>query len=462
MNLKPSDLSDARIADARKPGDNRFERWLRQRKGNGLLLLLGFVFLLFAFDSILAFALVLSGLREADLFYATAWMSTRAADHANLPGLREVLPRHPRLYGAYSDRFEADGLLGGRLVRNFLTIAPSKKLDWAEKSFWFMTTDQGFPPVEEDIPHYAIPKPAGVFRVIVIGGSTVEGNGVNSPLDSLPAKLQGLFDGALREHPDAKIERVEVVNAGVSNYASDSEYLYLLVDLLRFQPNLVLAYDGWNDAEVLPTWISGDRQTRPYRSGPQQDNEERVNASFTPIGALQIAAAIASQHALGFLDGFATFKLLHVVLNLTAPPAVVESPYDPAYSRQAAQFYIENRERMLALARQNGFRFASLLQPIMGVDGKDYAASERAHSSLITPTQMQEREVFYGEVRPLLQSFKAAHEEGDVCVADLSDTVFTGRAEPVYADDGHLLPAGNQIVAKRVMDELRRCRLLPF
>jgi lysophospholipase L1-like esterase len=301
-----------------------------------------------------------------------------------------------------------------------------------------------------------------VFRVIVIGGSTVEGNGVNSPLDSLPAKLQGLFDSALREHPDAKVERIEVINAGVSNYASDSEYLYLLVDLLRFQPDLVLAYDGWNDAEVLPTWISGDRGTRPYRSGPQQDNEERVNASFTPIGALQIAAAITSQHALGFLDGFATFKLLHVVLNLTAPLAVVESPYDPTYSRQAAQFYIENRERMLALARQNGFRFASLLQPIMGVDGKDYAASERAHSSLITPTQMREREVFYGAVRPLLQSFKAAHEGSDVCVADISDTVFTGRAEPLYADDGHLLPAGNQIVAKRVMDELRLCQLLPF
>jgi len=198
MNLKPSDLSDARAAGARKPGDNRFERWLRRREGNGLLLLLGFVFLLFAFDSILAFALVLSGVREADLFYATAWMSTRAADHANLRGLREVLPRHPRLYSAYSDRFEADGLLGGRLVRNFLTIAPSKKLDWAEKSFWFMTNDQGFPPAADDMPHYAIPKPAGVFRVIVIGGSTVEGNGVNSPLDSLPAKLQGLFDSALR------------------------------------------------------------------------------------------------------------------------------------------------------------------------------------------------------------------------------------------------------------------------
>jgi len=72
----------------------------------------------------------------------------------------------------------------------------------------------------------------------------------------------------------------------------------------------------------------------------------------------------------------------------------------------------------------------------MGVDGKDYAASERAHSSLITPTQMREREVFYGAVRPLLQSFKAAHEGSDVCVADISDTVFTGRAEPLYADDG--------------------------
>jgi hypothetical protein len=40
-----------------------------------------------------------------------------------------------------------------------------------------------------------------------------------------------------------------------------------------------------------------------------------------------------------------------------------------------------------------------------------------------------EREVFYATVRPLLQTFKAAHEEDGVCVADISDTVFKGHME---------------------------------
>jgi hypothetical protein len=130
--MKSSEILNAPSAEDRTPSENRFELWLRQRRGNGLLLLLGVVFLLFGLDSILAYAVVLSGVRQADAFYATAWMSTRAADHANLPGLREVLLRHPKRYPSYSDRFEADGLHGGRLVRNFLTTTAdlNLKTDW--------------------------------------------------------------------------------------------------------------------------------------------------------------------------------------------------------------------------------------------------------------------------------------------------------------------------------------------
>jgi hypothetical protein len=251
----------------------------------------------------------------------------------------------------------------------------------------------------------------------------------------------------------------------VSNYASDDEYLYLLADLLPFQPDLVIAYDGWNDAEMLSTWFSCDRGTGPYRAGSKQENGARVNASFTPGGAITFAAAITSQRALALLDGLFTFRVLHGLFKKTVPFDKVKVPYQPAFSQRAAQFYIENRERMLFLAKQNGFRLASILQPVIGVDGKEYAAIERAYYAEIDPRRpnmRHAREVFYATVRPLLHSFNAAHEEEGVCVADISDTVFKGHVEPLYADDGHLLPVGNQIVAKRVLAELRRCNMVPF
>jgi hypothetical protein len=231
-----------------------------------------------------------------------------------------------------------------------------------------------------------------------------------------------LLAAALAEHPAEGVQRVEVINAGVSNYASDDEYLYLLADLLPFQPDLVIAYDGWNDAEMLSTWFSGDRGTRPYRAGPKQDNGARVNARFTPGGAIAFAAAITSQRALALLDGFFTFRVLHGLFKKTIPFDDVKVPYQPAFSQRAAQFHIENRERMLFLAKQNGFRLASILQPVIGVDGKEYAPIERAY--LVRPNMRHEREVFYATVRPLLQSFKAANEEEGVCVADISDRLF--------------------------------------
>jgi hypothetical protein len=455
--MKPLGLTNANSTGPRKPRENRFELWVQRRRGNGLLLLVAFFLLLFTIDSIVAFALVLSGLREAQAFYVTGWLSKRPADQAALPGLREVLLSRPRLYRSYEDRWEADGLLGWRMVRNFLAIE-----NWKGKSFWFMTNDQGFPPVAEGMLHYAVPKPSGVFRVVILGGSTVEGLGVMTPLDSLPAKLQVAFEAARREQSATGVPRVEVINAGVDGYASDDEYLYFLADLLRFQPDLVLSYDGWNDAEMLPTWISGDRQTGPYRNGIKQKNADRVNRSFTTSGAITFAVAVTSQHALSFLDGFAIFKVLHVLLNRTVPLDVVEVPYEPAFSQKAAHLYIENRERMLFLAAQNHIRFASFLQPIMGVDGKEYSEFELARAGLISPTVMRERQVFYSAVRPLLQTFRETHKGDDVCVADISETAFKGHPEPLYADDGHLRSEGNQTVAESIVTELRHCGLLPF
>jgi hypothetical protein len=68
MTSKPSEMHNAcREENTRKPSRNRFELWLRLRRANGFLLLLGIVLLLFARDRILAFGLALAALRERRL-----------------------------------------------------------------------------------------------------------------------------------------------------------------------------------------------------------------------------------------------------------------------------------------------------------------------------------------------------------------------------------------------------------
>jgi hypothetical protein len=123
---------------------------------------------------------------------------------------------------------------------------------------------------------------------------------------------------------------------------------------------------------------------------------------------------------------------------------------------------MENRERMLFIAKQKGFHFASFLQPIVGIDGKPYTPIESLYAPPIDDVVKQEREIFYQTVRPLLGKFASAKEvTGASCVADISTTSFAGVSDTVYADTGHLLANGNELVAQRILTELKRCKLLP-
>jgi lysophospholipase L1-like esterase len=446
--------------------DNRFEHWLARRRANGLILLVLLGLLWLALDSLVAVALVLAGLAPAADFHVTRpFAPARPLD----PVAQQMVALRGAGSGGYMDRFEADGLLGQRLVPGFLTTTPPDWGGWVQPSFWFMTNDQGFPPVEPGpaaLLTYVVPKPAGVFRIAVLGGSTVEGNGVNTPMDSLPAKLRQTLQAAFKRTPHPGYSAFEVINAGVSNYASDQEYLHLLADILPYQPDLVLVYDGWNDAEVLPSALVGNAATRYYRPQSQADDAARVKASFTIGGSLSNAAALAAPSALDFLDGFATFRGLHDGFTrlghaLHAGAAAPAASFDPAGSIAAAALFEQNRLRMLFLAQQQGFRFASFLQPVMTVDGKPYTPAEQDIRSKMTPIQAAERSAFYEAVRPRIASLEASRSApGQTCFSDLSTTSFAQHPEQVYADSGHLNATGNAIVASGIADTLETCGVL--
>jgi nicotinamidase-related amidase len=104
-------------------------------------------------------------------------------------------------------------------------------------------------PAFEDINDYgyrgeavAIPKPDGVYRIVALGGSTTYGHALTAD-EAYPAQLQRL----LRERGETQ---VEVVNLGVPGYFSLDSLVNLATRGLALQPDLILIYDGVNDAAV--------------------------------------------------------------------------------------------------------------------------------------------------------------------------------------------------------------------
>ena len=87
----------------------------------------------------------------------------------------------------------------------------------------------------------AIPKPAGVFRIVALGDSFTLGEGVHAE-DTWPSRLERVL---LRRHPGRSIQ---VINAGVNAYDIRQELEHYRRSVREYQPDMVIVAMVWNDA----------------------------------------------------------------------------------------------------------------------------------------------------------------------------------------------------------------------
>jgi hypothetical protein len=115
-----------------------------------------------------------------------------------------------------------------------------------------------------DVEH-PVDKPAGTFRVVVLGDSFMEAYTVALD-DSFSRQLE-------RAAHAARADSVEVLNLGVTGYGTYQEYLLFVEEAARYQPDLVLlafyaANDVHNNSRALESILWGPDDpnffSRPY------------------------------------------------------------------------------------------------------------------------------------------------------------------------------------------------------
>lgn len=82
---------------------------------------------------------------------------------------------------------------------------------------------------------FAAAKKAGVFRIVVFGGSNTFGAAVSDE-DTYPVQMQKIFDG---KYPG----KVEVWNAGISAYEMSQDVAYAETVIKKFDPDLIIFQD---------------------------------------------------------------------------------------------------------------------------------------------------------------------------------------------------------------------------
>ena len=196
---------------------------------------------------------------------------------------------------SWNELFPVDPLLGHGLGRNVVAVV---------RDSVYVTNAQGFVSIGDAVFTYERPKPDGVFRVIMIGGSTVLGQGAPTPAENLPARLR---DRLVRRYPT-----LEMINAGVGGYTSGQELLRFGAELLPYSPDLLIVYDGWNDHHFMSVLIQQipDAATNSLKAPTHYELQARLARSYTVAGSLRTFVGVVKARTVDALRHLATFVLL--------------------------------------------------------------------------------------------------------------------------------------------------------
>jgi hypothetical protein len=380
-------------------------------------------------------------------FEDTAAETERAARVAPYLAGRRYLGVLRKNSAEWREFFPVDPLLGFRSATNVVAII---------RDSVYVTNGQGFVSTGTASFTFQPLKPRGVFRVIVVGGSTVLGQGAKTPAENLPARL--------RQRLERRYPRVEVINAGVGGYFSGQELLRVAAELLPYSPDLIVVYDGWNDQYFLDALFRQlpHAAANSLKSPTHYELETRLARSYTVGGSLRTFLGVLKANVVLGLGRLASFSLLGSAatgaVEAIAPTRPVAAPPSSAQeSSRSVQIYVRNVRSLIGMAVQNGVKIAVLLQPIMGVDGKSLTPEEAAYERAMIDGEARRR--FYREARALFDGTRLDQARATVCLADLSRTL-AQTSETVYADSGHLNVRGNDLVAEAIERALDRCHLL--
>ncbi len=181
---------------------------------------------------------------------------------------------------------------------------------------------------------YSVQKPAGVVRLLVLGGSTAEDHAPEAgPNSSWPAQLEDLLRQRLGT------DHIEVINAGLSGYSSAESLSDFMLRGIELQPDILLIYHNVNDALTI-------QMADGFR--PDYAHVRQAKSWEPPlIHRLPRIRFLLSYEYLRFLL-IQEFGMARTVLErISSPPWASSEPFDP----DRVRVFKRNTAHMAALAR---------------------------------------------------------------------------------------------------------------
>lgn len=270
--------------------------------------------------------------------------------------------------------------------------------------------------------HYSVAKKPGTFRIATLGCScTATCVGGGDP-ETYPAQMEAIFR-------DAGPGKIEVLNAGVGSYSSFQGIQRLKHVVLKYRPDLITVFFGWNDH-----WIA----TVP-------DSQVRLKSAF-------------ETSLINFLEHFRTYQGLHYLIaklkstqhpGRTAEDKTLQEKMRSVTVRVPVQEYEKNLNALIDMAQANQARIVLITAP-SDLSGFEPFSNFPFQKEALIPIHNRYNET----VR------KVARERG-AALFDLDELVAREPAGSVLSKDGiHFSVPGCRFVAEKLVERLKELNLV--
>lgn len=270
------------------------------------------------------------------------------------------------------------------------------------------------------------------YRIILLGGSTAFGFVTTSDKYTIPGTLQTIF---LQNNFD----NVEVINGGIGGSSSIGELYYLKNYLLKFQPDMIIMYDGWNDVDVRNSFFS-DLTLEEFSLNTWEENNLGKKKNTLKIGKFL--------NSIGYRTGLNLAKFIYNSINIDNKSTSYTMETKSSALENISTHMTRNWRDVCKLGLENDFETVLLLQPMLTTGDRILPPDEEYILSSFSEKQKKDL--------ALMKNLSFQTDELFPCVHffDIRDT-FDGYDETlIYFDGGHMFDNGNAKVAKRIFDNI--------
>jgi lysophospholipase L1-like esterase len=311
---------------------------------------------------------------------------------------------------------------------------------------------QGFREIQ-DTP---LKKDPHVYRIFIMGGSTGYGVGGLSQLGKTKYPIipnEHTIDSYLERYIKGKagLPDVEVINAAITSHQSHHHLIYLNQTILKYDPDMVIFIDGFND---YYKYDKGFDQFRDY-AYQERVHQYMAEPTFAAWAGYTGWWLFRSSHFV-HLAGKSFLPVWQYVRSIGQPRVKMDIETALANLKEnAMNNFVKMVERNSLLLKHEGVAAVFTLQPeLIFRQSKQFTAFEQDLLNEMNERWQEGLAEFKDKARPLVVGFldEATAKTGSHFI-NLTDP-FGGMSEDAFTDYCHLTPEGNKRLAEYLGERL--------